>query len=97
MKHDILYEYIERPLTQFVSIAAINKRYDFAFVHTRYFYGKCLIVSMQNLAASFLSREDIQHEEQWAGKLAIDADDTAVVKEFLFAQMGTVDSLIPQY
>lgn len=59
-----LYEVTERAPLNFVGFMTDTRRYDFAIVHTRNFYGKPLVICMQSGRSAALNREDLGRIDQ---------------------------------
>lgn len=97
MKFDILYDETERPITRYVSYAAMNKRYDFGMVYTKHFFGKTIVFSIQSMQMILMSYDDILHDSFWIEKLDIHAQDVDGVKDFLQSVLAPLDSLLTQY
>lgn len=59
-----LYEVTERAPLNFVGFMTDTRRYDFAIVHTRNFYGKPLVICMQTGRSAALGTDDLGRLDQ---------------------------------
>lgn len=59
-----LYEVTERAPLNFVGFMTDTRRYDFAIVHSRSFYGKPLVICMQSGRSAALDTDDLGRLDQ---------------------------------
>lgn len=67
-----LYDEREDTKTRFVSFMTENTRYDLAIIETSRFYGKTLVLNIQNNRFAIIGTDDLQEEGylEWAFQLS---------------------------
>jgi hypothetical protein len=82
MKLDILLEEVEKQSVQYFCMTSENHRYDIAVIHSGKFFGKAMVVSIQNGIMVLLCHEDIENDSYWAEKLGIEREDITDFQNF---------------
>lgn len=83
MRNFFLYDDDENGSLRFVGIAGDHGRYDLTVIHTTKFFGKTLVLNMQNNKFSIMGPDDLEEEgyvEYALGLSDVQADE---VKDFL--------------
>mgnify|MGYP001053435947 CR=1 FL=1 len=64
MAQDLLYLYdeTEETKTRFVSFIGEVTRYDLAIIETKRFYGKKLVINIQNGRSAIIGKDDLKEE-----------------------------------
>lgn len=64
MSHELLYLYddTEETKTRFVSFMAESTRFDLAITTTNRFYGKKLVINIQNGRSAIIGQDDLKEE-----------------------------------
>ena len=57
-----LYDETEETKTRFVSFMGETARYDLAIIHTSRFYGKKLVINIQNGRSAIVGQDDLEEE-----------------------------------
>jgi hypothetical protein len=68
---DHLLEEVENQIVRYYCITSEEYRYDIVVIHSEMFFGKAMIISIQNGKMALLSHDDIHDESYWAEKLNI--------------------------
>ncbi|WP_026678323.1 SAV0927 family protein [Fictibacillus gelatini] len=79
MNFDILSEERETQMIRYYCLATNHCRYDFAIIYTELFFGKAIVISIQNGRMVLLCQEDLENPGYWSDKLGIKDED---IKEF---------------
>lgn len=82
MKLDILLEEVEKQSVQYYCMTSENHRYDLVVIHSGKFFGKAMVVSIQNGIMVLLCHEDIGNDRYWAEKLGIEREDINELQNF---------------
>ncbi|AZU60612.1 SAV0927 family protein [Neobacillus mesonae] len=80
---DHLLEEVENQLVKYYCIVSEDCRYDIVVIHSERFFGKAMVVSIQNSRMVLLSHHDIADEDYWAEKLDIKSSDVTEFRNFL--------------
>ncbi|HLR39593.1 MAG TPA: DUF3055 domain-containing protein [Jeotgalicoccus sp.] len=83
MKNVYLYDDEENGAVRFVGIAGDYGRYDLTVVHTTKFFGKTLVLNMQNNKFSIMGPDDLEEPGYVEFALGLTGDQALEVKDFL--------------
>lgn len=97
MKFDILVDETECQTAKYFCFAAEMERYDFTIFYSQRFFGKQIVISLQNGQMVLMSSEDIEHPEIWANKFSVHPSDVKHVQEFFHMVLDREPTLEAQY
>jgi len=79
-----LFEEVENQIVRYYCIISEDYRYDIVVIHSEMFFGKAMIVSIQNGRMILLGHDDISDESYWAEKLDIKTVDINEFKNLFY-------------
>lgn len=77
-----LLEEVEKQLVRYYCMVSEEHRYDIVVVHSEMFFGKVMVISIQNGRMVLLSHQDISDNQYWAEKLDIKEEDINEFQNF---------------
>ncbi|WP_126429787.1 DUF3055 domain-containing protein [Brevibacillus marinus] len=85
MAHDFdyLYDETEETSTRFVSFLGETSRFDLAIVKTDRFYGKKLVINIQNGRSAIIGEDDLNEEGYLAYAFQLSENEAEELKRFL--------------
>lgn len=78
-----LYDDTEDTSTRFVSFMGESNRYDLAITKTNRFYGKKLVINIQNGRCAIIGQDDLKEEGYLEHAYNLSEEEAAELKEFL--------------
>ncbi|QOS97770.1 DUF3055 domain-containing protein [Brevibacterium sp. JNUCC-42] len=90
MSHDLFYLYdeTEETTTRFVSFMGESTRFDLAITKTNHFYGKKLVVNIQNGRSAIIGTDDLEEEGYLEFAFQVTESEAEELKEFLVRVIG---------
>ncbi|AUM66741.1 DUF3055 domain-containing protein [Brevibacillus laterosporus] len=90
MSHEpfYLYDETEETTTRFVSFMGDSTRFDLAIIKTSRFYGKKLVVNIQNGRSAIIGPDDLEEEGYLEYAYQITEAEAEELKEFLIRVIG---------
>lgn len=85
-----LLEEAEKQLVRYYCMVSESHRYDIVVIHSEMFFGKVMVVSIQNGRMVLLSHHDISDDHYWAEKLDIKDEDMNEFRNFLYMVLDKV-------
>lgn len=82
IKH-YLYDDNETPNARYIGFAGDYGRYDLAIIQTSKFFGKSLVLNMQNNTFAIVGTDDLEELDYIENALVFSNDQANEVKEFL--------------
>ncbi len=79
-----LYDDTEQTRTRFVSFVGRSNRFDLAIVRSDRFYGKSLVISIQNGRCAIIGQDDLEEEGYIAYAFDLNEDEAQELTEFLY-------------
>lgn len=79
-----LYDDIEHTRTRFVSFVGRSNRFDLAIVRSERFYGKSLVISIQNGRCAIIGQDDLEEEGYIAHAFDLNEEEAQELTEFLY-------------
>ncbi|GED71296.1 MULTISPECIES: DUF3055 domain-containing protein [Brevibacillus] len=85
MAHDLFYLYDEPEdtKTRFVSFMAESTRFDLAITTTNRFYGKKLVINIQNGRSAIIGHDDLEEEGYLEFAFNLNEQEAEELKSFL--------------
>jgi len=85
MMEDIFYLYddTEQTTTRFVSFSGNSSRFDLAVTTTNRFYGKKLVINIQNGRSAIIGHDDLKEEGYLEYAFNLSEEEAADLKSFL--------------
>lgn len=80
---DYLYDETEETSTRFVSFLGKSSRFDLAIVKTKRFYGKQLVLNIQNGRCAIIGEDDLNEEGYLAYAFQLSESEAEELKAFL--------------
>ncbi|WP_232696789.1 DUF3055 domain-containing protein [Brevibacillus daliensis] len=80
-----LYDDSEETTTRFVSFMGEHARYDLAITKTSRFYGKKLVVNIQNGRSAIIGSDDLEEEGYLEHAFQVTEEEAEDLKDFLLA------------
>ncbi|CAH0117859.1 hypothetical protein PAE9249_00321 [Paenibacillus sp. CECT 9249] len=92
LEFDFLSDHTEDTSTRFVTfIGNSYKRFDLAITKTNRFYGKQLVVDLQNGITAIIGPDDLEEEGYLEHVYKLSEEEAAELREFLSQIVGTVN------
>lgn len=79
-----LYDETEQTRTRYVSFVGKYHRFDLAIVRTDHFYGKSLVISLQNGRSAIIGQDDLEEEGYIAQAFGLSEEEAQELTEFLY-------------
>lgn len=79
-----LYDETEETKTRFVSFMGAATRYDLAITSTNRFYGKKLVINIQNGRSAIIGEDDLKEEGYLEHAYQLSAEEAEELRTFLF-------------
>jgi predicted amidohydrolase len=79
-----LYDDTEQTRTRFVSFVGKSNRFDLAIVRSERFYGKSLVISIQNGRCAIIGQDDLEEEGYIAHVFDLSEEEAQELTEFLY-------------
>ena len=79
-----LYDDTEQTRTRFVSFVGKSNRFDLAIVRSDRFYGKSLVISIQNGRCAIIGQDDLEEEGYIAYAFDLSEEEAQELTEFLY-------------
>ena len=79
-----LYDETEQTRTRFVSFVGKHHRFDLAIVRTDRFYGKSLVISLQNGRSAIIGQDDLEEEGYIAYAFDLTDEEAEELTNFLY-------------
>lgn len=85
MANDLFYLYdeVEDTKTRFVSFTAEATRFDLAITQTNHFYGKKLVINIQNGRSAIIGKDDLAEEGYLEFAFNLNEQEAEELKSFL--------------
>lgn len=83
MERDFLYDEFENCQTRFVSFVTENGRYDLAVVQTERFFGKQMVLNLQNNRYAIIGHDDVDAPGYLEEVFSLSPEAAADLREYL--------------
>lgn len=78
-----LYDETENTKTRFISFLGEDQRYDLAIIQTERYYGKTLVLNLQNSLFAIIGHDDLQEDGYLEAAFQLSEAEAAELKDFL--------------
>jgi hypothetical protein len=79
----IMYDDVEETKTRFIGFFGETKRFDLAITQTDHFYGKSLVVDIQNGQAAIIGPDDLEEEGYLEHAFQLNEEEAQELNDFL--------------
>ncbi|MEW9669221.1 DUF3055 domain-containing protein [Ammoniphilus sp. 3BR4] len=88
-KHEtfFLYDHTEETKTRFVSFMGESSRHDLAITTTTNFYGKKMVVNLQNNRSAIIGPDDLKEEGYLEYAFGVTEEEAQELLEFLYTTL----------